>query len=191
MKDARFEDLLRLSVKSAEPPMRGRLDIDTGFELPPGRESVPERLRLRGRFAIRNGQFSSDTAQQKIDELSRRGRGEPENEKVANVLSAFGGAFDLRDGVLRLPSLGFSVRGARVELDGRYTLADQGLDFTGALKLEAPLSRTVTGIKSLLLKPIDPLFRRDGAGARLPIRISGTVDEPAFSLDVGRVVRRD
>jgi len=191
MKDARFEDLLRLSVKAAEPPMRGTLDIDTNFELPPGRADVPERLRLSGRFAIRNGRFSSDTVQQKIDELSRRGRGEPENQEVADVVSAFGGAFSLRDGVMQLPGLSFSVRGARVELAGRYTLADQGLDFTGALNLEAPLSRTVTGIKSLLLKPIDPLFRRDGAGTRLPIRIAGRVGQPDFSLDVGRVIRRD
>jgi len=191
MKDARFEDLLRLSVKSDEPPMRGRLDIDTGFELPPGDEDVPQRLRLRGRFAIRGGRFASDTAQNKIDELSRRGRGDPGNSAVANVVSAFGGAFTLQDGTLRLPGLHFSVQGARVNLDGRYTLRDQGLDFTGALQLDAPVSQTVTGFKSILLKPIDPLFRRNGAGTHLPIRISGTVNQPNFGVDVKRVFKRD
>ena len=191
MKDARFEDLLRLSVKAAEPPMRGRLDIDTGFELPPGSEDVPQRLRLRGRFAIRGGRFASDATQDKIDELSRRGRGEPGNEEVSNVISAFGGAFSLNDGVLRLPGLRFSVRGARVDLDGRYTLRSQGLDFVGALRLDAPVSRTVTGFKSLLLRPIDPLFRRDGAGTLLPIRISGTVDQPDFGVDIKKALRRD
>ena len=191
MKDARFEDLLQLSVKAAEPPMRGRLDIDTGFELPPGSEDVPQRLRLRGRFAIRGGHFSSDTAQNKIDELSRRGRGEPGNAEVSNVISAFGGAFTLEDGVLRLPGLRFSVKGARVDLDGRYTLRGQALDFTGALRLDAPVSRTVTGFRSLLLRPIDPLFRRNGAGTLLPIRVSGTVDQPLFGVDMGRVLKRN
>ena len=191
MKDARFEDLLRLSVKAAEPPMRGRLDIDTGFELPPGSEEVPQRLRLKGRFAIRGGRFASDTAQNKIDELSRRGRGEPGNEEVANVISAFGGAFALEDGVLRLPGLRFSVRGARVDLDGRYTLRSQGLNFVGALQLDAPVSRTVTGFKSILLKPIDPLFRRNGAGTHLPIQISGTIDQPNFGVDMKRVLKRN
>jgi hypothetical protein len=191
MKDARFEDLLQLSVKATEPPMRGRLDIDTGFELPPGSDDVPQRLRLRGRFAIRGGQFASDTAQNKIDELSRRGRGEPSNAGVENVISAFGGTFTLESGVLRLPGLRFSVRGARVDLDGRYTLRSQALDFTGALRLDAPVSRTVTGFKSILLKPIDPLFRRNGAGTHLPIQISGTIDQPNFGVDMKRVLKRN
>jgi len=191
MKDARFDDLLRLSVKAAEPPMHGRLDIDTGFELPPGAEDVSQRLRLKGKFAIRNGRFASDTTQDKIDELSRRGRGEPGNTEVSDVISAFGGEFSLGDGVLRLPGLQFSVRGARVDLDGRYVLRTQGLDFTGALRLDAPVSKTVTGFKSILLKPIDPLFRRNGAGTLLPITISGTVDMPDFGVDMKRVFKRE
>ena len=130
-------------------------------------------------------------AQSKIDELSRRGRGEPGNAEVSNVISAFGGNFTLRDGVLRLPGLRFSVRGARVDLDGRYSLRDQGLDFAGALRLDAPVSQTVTGFKSILLKPIDPLFRRNGAGTLLPIRISGTVNQPNFGVDAKKVFSRD
>jgi hypothetical protein len=191
MKDARFEDLLRLSVKAAEPPMHGRLDIDAGFELPPGDADVPQRLNMRGRFAIRGGRFASDSTQDKIDELSRRGRGEPGNAEVTNVISNFGGAFSLQHGVLRLPGLRFSVKGAQIDLEGRYSLRDQGLDFAGALKLEAPVSRTVTGFKSILLKPIDPLFRRNGAGTFLPIRISGTVDMPNFGVDTKKVLKRN
>jgi len=191
MKDARFQDLLRLSVKGVEPPMRGRLDVDAGFELPPGEEDVPLRLFLNGTFAIRQGQFASDTTQNKIDELSRRGRGEPANQDVSNVMSAFGSAFTLQHGVLQLPKLRFDVKGARIELGGRYTLRSEALDFTGAVRLDAPVSQTVTGFKSVLLKAVDPLFRRDGAGAVLPIRIAGTVDKPAFKLDVKRVMSRD
>ena len=93
--------------------------------------------------------------------------------------------------MLRLPGLRFSVRGARVDLDGRYTLRSQALDFAGALRLDAPVSRTVTGFKSILLKPIDPLFRRNGAGTLLPIRISGTVDQPDFGVDMKRVLKRN
>jgi hypothetical protein len=171
--------------------MSGRLDIETGFELPPGPDDVPIRLALQGRFAIRQGRFASDTAQNKIDELSRRGRGEPGNAEVSNVISAFGGTFALRDGILRLPGLRFSVQGARVDLGGRYSLRDQGLDFAGALRLDAPVSQTVTGFKSILLKPIDPLFRRNGAGTHLPIRISGTVNQPSFGVDTKKVFARD
>ena len=93
--------------------------------------------------------------------------------------------------MLRLPGLRFSVKGARVDLDGRYTLRSQGLDFTGALRLDAPVSRTVTGFKSILLRPIDPLFRRNGAGTLLPIRVSGTVDQPRFGVDMKRVLEEE
>ena len=110
---------------------------------------------------------------------------------MENVISAFGGTFTLADGMLRLPGLRFSVRGARVDLDGRYVLRSQALDFAGALRLDAPVSRTVTGFKSILLRPIDPLFRRNGAGTHLPIRISGTVDQPNFGVDMGRVLKRN
>ena len=48
-----------------------------------------------------------------------------------------------------------------------------------------------TGYKSLLLKPIDLIFKRDGGGSAIPIRITGTRREPAFGLDKGRVFNRD
>jgi hypothetical protein len=47
-----------------------------------------------------------------------------------------------------------------------------------------------TGLKHILLKPVDPLFKRDGAGTVLPIRISGTTGSPSFKLDIGRVLKR-
>ena len=190
IENGRFEDFLRLTVKGAQPPMRGALSVRSAFELPPGEADVPARLRLTGTFGIRGGRFTSDTVQNKIDGLSRRGRGEPTNQDVRDVTSTFGGSLALRDGVLRLPRFEFRVRGAVVDLGGSYQLRGETLDFAGTLNLDAPLSKTTTGFKSLLLKAVDPLFRRRGAGASLPIKISGTVDKPNFGLDVGRVFKR-
>jgi hypothetical protein len=42
----------------------------------------------------------------------------------------------------------------------------------------------------LLLKVVDPLFRKQGAGTMLPIVVSGTVDQPSFGLDKGRLIGR-
>jgi len=80
------------------------------------------------------------------------------------------------------------VEGAKVALGGNYLLPTQRLDFAGSLILDAPLSKTTTGFKSLLLKVVDPLFRKDGAGAVLPIVVSGTVDQPSFGIDRGRII---
>jgi hypothetical protein len=58
----------------------------------------------------------------------------------------------------------------------------------GTLKLDAKLSQTTTGIKSFLLKAIDPLFKKKDAGAVIPIKVTGTRSQPSFGLDVARVV---
>jgi hypothetical protein len=188
--DGRFEDFLRLAVKGQKPVMRGGIDLKTALIIPPGDIDVVQKLQLRGSFKIRRGQFTSDTVQDKVDELSRRGRGEPENENVSNVLADFGGNFALHSGRLDLPKFQFAVEGAKVALGGNYRLPTQALDFEGSLILDAPLSKTTTGFKSLLLKVVDPLFRKDGAGAVLPIVVSGTVDQPSFGLDKGRLIGR-
>ena len=51
-------------------------------------------------------------------------------------------------------------------------------------------AQTVTGIKSLLLKVVDPLFRRKGGGSAIPIKIEGTRADPKFGLDMGRVFKK-
>ena len=40
------------------------------------------------------------------------------------------------------------------------------------------------GVKSVFLKIVDPLFKKKGAGAVLPIRVRGTREDPKFGLDV-------
>ena len=188
--DGQFDDFLRLAVKAPKPMMRGGIALNTSLVIPPGDVDVVQKLQLRGSFKIRRGQFTSDTVQDKIDELSRRGRGEPENENVNNVLADFGGNFALQHGRLDLPKFQFAVEGARVALGGNYGLPTQRLDFEGSLMLDAPISKTTTGLKSLLLKVVDPLFRKNGAGTVLPIVVSGTVDQPSFGIDKGRLIGR-
>lgn len=183
---ARLEDFIYLVVSQPEPPMLGRLDMRAALVLPPGDTPVPDKLSLDGQFTIRRGHFASDTVQDKVDELSRRGQGQPEDDTITNVLSDFSGGFTLRDGTLRLPRLGFRVRGAEVRLAGQYALRGERLDFEGELRLDARLSQTVTGFKSFLLKVIDPFFRKKGAGAVLPIKVEGTVSKPEFGVDMMR-----
>jgi hypothetical protein len=43
-----------------------------------------------------------------------------------------------------------------------------------------------TGVKSKLLKLVDPFFAKDGAGAVIPIRITGTKSSPKFGLNFHR-----
>jgi hypothetical protein len=94
----------------------------------------------------------------------------------------------MRDGVMTFPELTFSVPGSLVNLHGSYSLASEQLDFQGTLSLEARVSQTTTGLKSFLLKAIDPLFEKSGAGTVLPLNITGTPDHPSFKLDIRRAI---
>jgi hypothetical protein len=53
------------------------------------------------------------------------------------------------------------------------------------VKTKATASAMLTGWKSWVAKPFDPLLKRDGAGLEVPITISGTKADPKLGLDPG------
>lgn len=191
MDQARLEDVMRLAVKTPAPPMTGALGLGTKFELPPGDRDVVDKLRLDGQVSIGGGRFTNGGIQQKVNDMSRRARGRQAGaEPSPKVASDFSGRFALGDGVLTLDRLTFDIPGAVVELEGQYALARETLAFSGHLFMDAKVSQTTTGWRSVLLKVVDPLFRRQGRTV-IPIKITGTRGAPAFGMDVRRIVKDD
>ncbi len=86
-------------------------------------------------------------------------------------------------GSIDFSHLNFGVNGATVNLSGTYSVDDGTVDFHGKLFLKAKLSQTTTGPKSFFLKAIDPFFEGKNAGTVLPIKITGTRENPSFGLD--------
>lgn len=187
--DARMEDILRLTVRTDPPAMSGKVVLTTSFDLPQGEPDVIDRLRLKGSLKISEAQFSSDSVQGKVDELSRRAQGRPEDASVGNVPSTIQTQFAMADGTIRLENLNYSVEGAAVRIDGRYSLEPGALDLSGTVLLDASLSQTQTGFRHFVLKPFDALFRKGGAGTRLAFTVKGTVDDPKIGLDLGRTMK--
>ncbi len=77
------------------------------------------------------------------------------------------------------------MQGAKIQMDGVYSMNGDVFDFHGKARLHAHLSEMVGGWKSILLKPIDPFFAKNGAGTEVPIKVTGTRSEPHFGLDFG------
>ncbi|MGC2196124.1 MAG: AsmA-like C-terminal region-containing protein [Terriglobales bacterium] len=179
---ARLEDLLRLAVKGDRPPMTGAVRLATKFDLPPGPGEIVDRLRLDGKFGIGAAEFTDAGIRQKLENLSRRGQGKPKDEDAGSAVSELKGSFLLKEGQISFRNLTFAVTGATVELAGTYGLRDEKLDFHGTLRLQAKLSEATTGFKSFFLKAFDPFFRKNGVTV-LPIKVTGTRDQPSFSLD--------
>jgi hypothetical protein len=191
MDSARVEDVLLLAVKAPNAPMTGAMKLKTKFVLPPGERDVVEKLQLDGQFAIGTAKFSNIDIQKRVDELSRRARGQvTDRGREQSVVSNFLGHFKLGGGTLALHTLTFDTPGARVELAGTYRLRQEMLDFKGMLLLDAKISETQTGWKRIVLKAIDPLFTKQGGGSAIPIKIEGQRNDPAFGLDKGRLLKR-
>jgi hypothetical protein len=180
MKDGDIGDLLRLTV-TQKPFIAGRIQMSSRILIPPAAGRVSERLKLAGRFQIRRGQFLNDAVQDKVDTLSRRGQGQPGNDAISDVFSDLDGQFQLSDQTITFSTLTFQVPGSKVELAGAYDMTTDVMDFHGTLRLEAKVSETMRGWKHWLLKPVDPLFAKHGAGTYLNISITGPAKQPKFS----------
>ncbi len=189
LEGARIEDLLKLGVRTDPPIMTGPVEMNTQMSLSPGDANVADRLKLAGTFHVPGTHFTNVKVQEKLDYLSLMSQGKPKQAREhldENVSTDLQGIFTLKDGVLSFSFLHFLIPGTHVDMTGIYTLDGQTFDFHGKAKLDARLSQMTTGWKSILLKPVDPFFRKDGAGTEVPIRITGTESEPHFGLDFGR-----
>ena len=185
---ARIEDLLQLGVKTDPPIMSGVVRMKTVLSLAPGEPDVAGRIKLKGRFVIPAAQFSSEKIQTRINAISLRSSGQPNLVKEASdrtVTSDLAGVFNLDKGLLSFSLLHFKIPGTHADLNGQYSLDGKMFDFHGTLKLDAKLSQMTTGWKSILLKPVDPFFHKNGTGTQVPFKITGTKDEPHFGLDFG------
>jgi hypothetical protein len=180
--DARAEDLIRLAVKTDRPVIRGPVKLRAAIRIPEEDRDLSERLEVTSQFVLTQGQFSNPDVQDKVDLLSRKGQGEPKNADIAHVPSELVASMHSKQGLIEFPQLRFQVPGAQLELEGTYTLGGGELAFRGNLYLDAKLSQTTTGAKSLLLKPVDPFFRGKNGGARIPVKVEGTKDHPVFGM---------
>jgi hypothetical protein len=189
-----IEDILKISADQQTPFVLGNLTLHTDFHLPPGEQSVIDKLELNGQFHLMQARFTSDKIQGRIKELSLRGQGKTDEMKSTDpttVLSEMQGHFKLGDGQLELPDLDYRVPGAEIKVHGNYGLQQGSLNFQGDAKLVASLSQVVGGWKGFLLKPVDPLLHKNGAGTDVPIHVEGTRQDPKFGVDFGRIGKTD
>jgi hypothetical protein len=148
---------------------------------------VTRKIGLKGGFTLRQIHFTNPEVEDKVDMLSLRAQGDPKAAKpgAEDVHSQMVGQFVMDAGKLSFSKLDYSLPGAEVALKGEYTLDGETFEFAGKVRTNAKLSQMVASKwKSLLLKPVDPFFKKDGAGAEIPIRVSGTRSAPKFGLDL-------
>jgi hypothetical protein len=190
-KDGRIQDLLFLFTKSPQAPMSGMVSFNANVSVPPGKKHFLEKVELQADFGIDAGSFSKADTQQGVNSLSHGALGdknhktENDDSDPQNVLSDLKGHVLLRNGVATFSGLSFGVPGALAQMRGTYDLISEKIDLHGTLKTEAEVSNTTHGIKSLMLKVLDPFFKNKPNGYLAPVKITGTYDHPEFGLDLG------
>lgn len=180
----RIQDLLRLLGETDPPPMSGAIQFTARVIWPPGPGRFITKVNVLGDFGIDGVRFSGAQTQANADELSARARGEKQHHDAEPVISALRGQVLLQGGAARFSNLIFTTPGALAKLDGAYSLVSERVNLRGTLRTEATLSQSTKGVKSVLLKPLDPLFKRKHAGAVVGVTVRGTYDHPLFGISL-------
>jgi hypothetical protein len=179
----RIEDILGLFVKRPRAPMSGPVSLKAKAEIPPGKEPFLEKVRLQGDFGIDQGTFSKPETQNNVNKLSAGARGE-DKEDPETVLSDLKGQVKLEGGVARFSALSFDVPAVKARMHGTYNIINHRIDLHGTMQVDSKISKTTSGIKALLLKVMDPFFKKKKKGEIVPVHIGGTFEHPQFGLDL-------
>jgi hypothetical protein len=180
----RIEDILGLFVTASRSPMSGDMSLVARAQVGRGDQPFLERVKLDGKFGIDEGVFKPET-QKDVNALSAGARGENRDDPET-VLTDLKGTVDLSGGVAYFHDIEFGVPGAKAHLHDTYNILNHRINLHGELKVDTKISKTSSGVKALLLRIMDPLFRKNKKkkGEIVPVHILGTYEKPQFGLDL-------
>ena len=182
LRHGRIEDILGLFVTANRSPMSGDMSFVASVQLPRSDRPFLERVQLEGRFGIDEGAFKPET-QRDVNALSAGARGD-QKDNPETVLTDLKGTVHLSAGTAHFSDLEFGVPGARAHLHDTYNILNHRINLHGEMKVDTKISKTSSGAKALLLKIMDPLFRKKKKGEVVPVHILGTYEKPQFGLDL-------
>jgi hypothetical protein len=195
VEQGRIQHVLHLFVREPKPPLNGVTSFRAHVTILPLHQPFLREVTLTGDFGIGGGQFTKPSTQSNVDELSERSSGKkPKNnqesaddpeEDQTHVLSNLSGHVVLQNGIATFTEVTFDVPSAQAQMHGTYNLLDQRIDLHGTLRTDAKFSQTADGVKSVLLKPFDGLFKRKPHGAIIPVQMTGTYSDPHYGLEPG------
>jgi hypothetical protein len=192
VQNGRIEDIVGLFVKENQAPMSGAVVMRGKAEIPPSDQPFLKKLQMKAAFGIGGAEFAQPSTQETVDKLSAGARGEKDPADPATVLTDLKGDVALKNGTANFTNLSFGVPGASARMEGTFDIVSHKIDLHGQLQLDSKMSNTTNGAKALMLKMMDPLFKKRNKGEILPVRISGTYDHPSFGLDIpGRKLQLD
>jgi hypothetical protein len=192
---ARVQDLLWIFISENTPPMAGPIIFRAQATIPPTDRPFLNKLVLDGDFGISDARYPHPDTQRNIDVLSARARGQADkvedaaerlgtdNYDPGRVLANVKGHVHTTNAVAHLSNVMFDVPGASAKMNGTYQLTSHQVDLRGYMHLESELSKTTTGVKSVLLKMAHPFMKKGKRNASvIAITIGGTYEHPTYEV---------
>jgi len=193
--NGRAQDVLRPFIHDQVPVagvvwLHGHAHVDPAK----GGTSFLDRLKVDGTFDVPAERLTDRANEQNLSAFSQRAQGatksksgpgptdpasteQSSDDQASNpssdVLSSLKGQVRIRDGVLSTQKIAFQMPGAATDLSGSFNLRDDTVHLNGNLRMQTDISHAATGLKSVLMKPLIPFFKKDNAGAVVPIAITG------------------
>lgn len=182
VRGAHIDDVLWLFVRASKAPLKGTANFHAHIVWPSGPQAFLKRVVLQGDFEIEHGQWENPERQSNLNMLSKRASGNKKDKNTDEVTADIKGGVALSDGIAKFHDVSFEMPGAEARLHGNYDLETTKIDFHGDLRTTSSISNDSTGAKAILLKPLDPLFKRKRAGAVVPVAMIGTYSRPQFGI---------
>ena len=173
VEQGRVEDLLRPFL-AGETPVTGPVVLHGHANLAGAGASFFERLTMNGAFTVPGERFTDTPTERNLTAFSQRAQGTKTGEDSPAVLPSVAATVSVSNGMAHISSLIVHMPGAAVRLNGAFDLQNQNVRLAGDLRMQSDVSHVTTGFKAILLKPLAPFFKKDGAGAVVSIAITGT-----------------
>lgn len=183
----RAQDVLRPFL-SKNSPIVGPVSLKSHAHIDPTGPGVTflDRMHVKGFFDVPAEHLADSKMEKELSAFSERAQkaqpskpaaddpqyGEAPRD-AADVVSSLKGDAGIEKGIVTTQQLNFAIPGASVELHGAFSLHDKSVHLVGNLRMQSDVSHTATGLKSFLLKPLIPFFKKRGAGAVIPIAVYG------------------
>jgi hypothetical protein len=185
VRSGRIQDLLLMFVSEKQAPLKGVVSLQAKTLVPPGKKPFLQKVEMTGDFGIESAMFTKEKTQESLNKLSTAAQGQgDQTDDPESVLSDLQGHVVVKDGIATFSDLAFRVPGAGARLHGTFDLTTEKVDLHGMLFMDAKLPQATSGIKSFLLKAIDPFLKKNRrGGAKMPVSITGTYQHPSYRVD--------
>ena len=177
----RIEDTFYPFMHKSQSAITGDVNFRMHVEIPSGHEPFLEKLALQSDFQIQNARFVKPETQVRLSKVAEA----PDDRQPNTAMPVqIHGAVEVKDGIARFAHLSLQDHHASAFFWGKYQLTDEHVDMHGKLKTEASLTKTTNGIGSFFAKILEPFFKKKPHENVVPVKISGTYNNPKFGLDL-------